>query len=825
MKYLWQCVIALLLLGSIEARADIREEIPGTHYVWEGNYVTATALYAACVDLMNSTLNNVANCGAAAPVDNPNSFSNINGGWFQDRSQPAGITKFYYLNAWACSNNDRVHYFSDTKRCDLISKYTMPLPSSPKANGASCPTNPQNRQPSCGNPIAIGTGNKVQLEVDFETLTPGLPLSQARTYNGGMFADISVLSGAFGSRWSQPVDRRLQMLPQRTESMCFSRSTNGMVFCENRAVAGAAPAVSAVRPDGKIYAFTKSGDQWIGDADVDDRISAQYASDGVTPVSWTYLTAAQDTENYDADGRLIAATSRTGASQRFTYSSGSSNDTNVSRLPVDAPACANVQSGAPIAAGMLVCVTDHWGRQLQFEYDGKSRIVKVLDPAGQSYLYSYDGPSSGCLSSAPTSLACTANNLTKVTYPDGKSRLYHYNESPRINGGSYCSNVTASGNGFGHLLNALTGITDENGVRFATWSYDCYARTVASEHAGGVEKVQVSFGSRDGSTGALTNTTTSSIGTAATPATIVRNYHIKVILGVSRNDTIDQPCAGCDGMLARTYDNNGNVLTSKDWNGSITAYAYDLTRNLETSRTEASGTASARTTTTSWHPTMRLPVKIATPLRMTTLAYDIAGNLLSKSIQATTDINGAQGLGAAVAGAVRNWSYTYNDVGQPLTVTGPLNDTTNLSYDSQGNLASVTNAAGHVISYSNYDANGRVGKITDPNGLVTDLSYTPRGWLSTSSSGGESTSYEYDGVGQMTKATMPGGSTLIYTYDPAHRLTGITDSNGNSITYTLDLVGNRIAEQVTDANGTLARKISRVFDPLNRLKQITGASQ
>ena len=312
---------------------------------------------------------------------------------------------------------------------------------------------------------------------------------------------------------------------------------------------------------------------------------------------------------------------------------------------------------------------------------------------------------------------------------------------------------------------------------------------------------------------------------AAAPTTIVRSYHSKIVLGVSKNDTLNQPCAGCDGMLERTYDGNGNVLSAKDWNGNTTVYTYDSTRNLETSRTEASGTTSARTTTTSWHATLRLPTRIAAPSRITTFDYDTAGNVLGKSEQATNDPSGAQGVGAPPVGAVRNWSYTYNNVGQPLSVTGPLNDKTSLSYDAEGNLASVTNAAQHVTTYSNYDASGRVGKITDPNGLVTDLGYTPRGWLSTRSVGGEITSYGYDGVGQLIKATLADGSTLSYTYDSAHRLTGITDGVGNSIVYTLDVVGNRVAEQVKDAGGTLARNIGRVYNPLNRLTQITGAPQ
>ncbi|MRV75765.1 hypothetical protein GJ700_29020 [Duganella sp. FT92W] len=563
----------------------------------------------------------------------------------------------------------------------------------------------------------------------------------------------------------------------------------------------------------------------MGDPDVDARISAQYGADGVTPAVWTYTTPHEDTEQYDANGRLIALTARTGASQRFTYSDGASNDTSVARLPADAPVCPNVQAGAVIKAGLLVCVTDNWNRQVQYEYDALGRVVKAYDPANQAYLYAYDGSTGGCVLDGTTNKACSAGNLTQVTYPDGKKKTYHYNERARINDGSNCTNnVTNISVTYGHLLNALTGITDEKGVRYASWDYSCKGAVVGSEHAGGVDKVRIAYGTR-AADGSQTNTVTSYLGTTASPATIVRNYHFKVILGVAKGDTLDQPCAGCDGMMARTYDANGNVSTARDWNGNQTNYTYDLARNLETRRVEAAGSSVARTITTEWHPTLRLRARMAEPLRITTYTYDANGNLATRSVQPTTDASGAQGFSATADGTARNWAYTYNDLGQVTSVAGPRSATTTYTYDSEGRLATVTNAAGHITSLSNYDANGRLGRITDPNGLVTDMTYTPRGWLASSTTGGESTVYEYDGVGQLTKATLPDGAWVSYTYDAAHRLTAIADRNGNSVTYTLDLAGNRIGEQVKDSSGVLARQISRTYNTLNRLTQITGALQ
>jgi hypothetical protein len=43
--------------------------------------------------------------------------------------------------------------------------------------------------------------------------------------------------------------------------------------------------------------------------------------------------------------------------------------------------------------------------------------------------------------------------------------------------------------------------------------------------------------------------------------------------------------------------------------------------------------------------------------------------------------------------------------------------------------------------------------------------------------------------------------------------------------YTLDEMGNRKGEELKDQSGTLARTITRIFDDLNRLQNVTGAPQ
>ena len=53
---------------------------------------------------------------------------------------------------------------------------------------------------------------------------------------------------------------------------------------------------------------------------------------------------------------------------------------------------------------------------------------------------------------------------------------------------------------------------------------------------------------------------------------------------------------------------------------------------------------------------------------------------------------------------------------------------------------------------------------------------------------------------------------------------GPSITKGNSVTYTLDNAGNKTGEQVKDPSGNLQRNITRVYDALNRVQQIAGAS-
>jgi YD repeat-containing protein len=747
-----------------------------------------------------------------------------------------------------CPNGTK--WYSDANTCVKTSQLTGASLHLGKGANMGPPPEPDCHcqapsEPSVGEPINPNTGNMWHVQKDFVASAPG-GLELRRVYNSTPFYADSSATHAFGGRWTNIYDASLRQEISSTVTdgsrgvVCWRREDTKFVWCEapQLPVASSNPrAVSIFRRDGKRYFFNLVNGLWVGDADTNDRVTAQYNASGTSVLGWKYISAQGDvTEHYDVNGLLSSITSRSGVTQTLTYSDGTTNATSISRLPADAPACSHVQDGDVLSAGRLICVTDQWGRQLQFEYDKAGRVTKVLDPKDQFYLYEYDGASGGCPTFNPANPSCTANNLTKVTYPDGKSEIYFYNEAQKINNGQSCSSASV-GNGQGPWLNALTGLVDGNGQRYIIWTYDCAGRATSSQLAAGANKVVLAYPTTTG------QTLTQYVGDLSNPAIVVSNLSTETKLGVAKSFSADMACADCGLYKWRLHDNNANVSSVTDWNNVTTCYQYDLSRNLEIGRIEGHGGggcpsnisaetslyAPERKISTQWHPVFRLVTAIAEAKRLTRFTYDETGNLLTKSKQATTDVSGALGFFATTVGPVRIWTYTYNSTGQLLTVAGPRKDVVDrvtYGYDNLGNLSSITNALGHVTSFSNYDENGNVGTIIQANRSVRIFTYSSRGWVTSSSMQtdgvAENTFYEYDGVGQLTKVTLPDGATLAYTYDTAHRLIAISDALGNTVRYTLDVRGNRTSEQIIDPNGALVRQISRVFDVNDRVTKLTG---
>lgn len=169
---------------------------------------------------------------------------------------------------------------------------------------------------------------------------------------------------------------------------------------------GVATAITAARHDGRLLFFRRAGANYQPEADVADNRLAAFTDASGAVTGWTYYVAATE-ETESYDSAGRLIAMANRAGLSITF--------------------------AYDANGALTLATDAFGRQMVFSYDTNRRVTSVTVPGGSVYAFAYDSP----------------DRLISVTYPDKRARLYHY-ESP--------------------WRQALTGITGENGERFATWA-------------------------------------------------------------------------------------------------------------------------------------------------------------------------------------------------------------------------------------------------------------------------------------------------------------------------------------------------------------------
>ncbi|MDH6169445.1 RHS repeat-associated protein [Variovorax boronicumulans] len=440
------------------------------------------------------------------------------------------------------------------------------------------------------------------------------------------------------------------------------------------------------------------------------------------------------------------------------------------------------------------------GSILNFDASGNLQTVVKRNGWVTSYQYNSDGLPVQIGSSLGNTINLFYNltkQLIKSTSSDGKFVDYEYDGSGRLTAAVYSLGVNKN-----YVYEAasfpqfLTGVIDESGGRFATFTYDSQGRATRTEHAGSSNIFSVSY-------------TWEAYAEVTDPLGTTRNYGYDIKKGTLEviNSSKVSGTYAADAK-SRVLDANGLAISETDFQGSITATSWDVVRRLPTTVVYASGTPEARTVTIQWHSTFALPVLVTEAGRTTAYTYDAVGNVLTKTVTDT------------VTSKARLWQWTYNAQQLVATATEPNGAVTSYTYDTRGNVLTSTNALGHVTSYG-YDIANRVVSSTGPNGLATTYTYDLRDRPLTQTIGGQTTTLTYKPYGTVETITLPTGLVLTYSYDAAHRLTGWSNNRGESGTYTLDGMGNRTAEQIKDSAGNVAWNTARIINNINRLSAKT----
>ncbi len=464
-------------------------------------------------------------------------------------------------------------------------------------------------------------------------------------------------------------------------------------------------------------------------------------------------------------------------------------------------------------------------RYIRLFFDGNGCISAVKDNTGRTVRYEYEEKNGSYL-------------LTVVTYPDGATRKYRYDENGVINEVDTPSITNFLKNEYDEKKRVTKQSFPDGGV--ITYSYDDENHiTTATEQNGlKVEYLSDEFGRH--------------IGTRYPEQEIAERFTYNA---KNRKTTITDK----RGYTTRfSYDNRGHLTKVIDAKGNITNITYNAVGKPIVIKGPSGATYKY-----SYNSYGEL-TNVINPLNEEHRLYydengqverirDAEGNYTyikydNKEICYVKDSKGVEtfyerdSLGRVIStkdalGAKTSYEYDFMD--RISKVIDTLGNETRYFYDRAGKLTRVVNADGTAKEWG-YNSIGKVSEYTDESGRRTQIKYN-NVWDEeevTLPNGGKVT-YEYDLLKRLVKVTAPEHREVAYdydengnviaeyngdikvksfTYDPNGNVTSETDALGHVKKYAYDVNGNLIA--VTDA---LGNKYTREVDALGRVIKETDA--
>ena len=526
--------------------------------------------------------------------------------------------------------------------------------------------------------------------------------------------------------------------------------------------------------------------------------------------------------SYDRNNRLVSEISPESRETSWTYDSAGNLETKKDGK-------SNSTAYTYDEHNRLIAVTNAKNETTAYTYDPNGNLLSQTDAKGGTTSYEYNAANKATRRTDQGGRAGTPGNYT---YNPGKTETYTYN---------------ADG--------SLAAKTDRNGVTTA-YLYDIHGRLL-SETAG-EERIAYTYdknGNRltmtDGTgTTARTYDELNRVLTKEVPDIGKSVYTYDIISGMETGcwaETAADPkgnvtkkefdrtgrlmAVTADGKTTvYTYFDNGarqsvsysdgsgeeytytpdgllQALTNKKADGSIIdtySYTYDAANN-QTSKTDARGT-----TVYTYDALNRLETVTEPNGTVTAYTYDKAGNRETETIR--------QG-----ANTILN-TYSYNQQNRLLQVTvrqnGTLTDTTEYTYDSNGNqLATTVNGTVKIIN--SYDLRNQLVR-TFTSAATVENRYNGEGYRVEKKVNGAITRYLYeydkvvleiDGAGQQTGRNVYGtnllmrtadGTSYYYMYNGHADVTALLRPDGTiAATYYYDAFGN-----ITDTTGSASNSIT-----------------
>ena len=254
-----------------------------------------------------------------------------------------------------------------------------------------------------------------------------------------------------------------------------------------------------------------------------------------------------------------------------------------------------------------------------------------------------------------------------------------------------------------------------------------------------------------------------------------------------------------------TYNSRNLPLTTTDPAGRRTTYVYD-TNDLDLLQIkQTTGSANDVLTTYANYTSGHHPQTVTDASgQVTTLTYNSSG-------QVTTVTNAKS----------ETTTFTYTN-GYLTQIQGPVaSATVTLGYDDYGRLETVTDPDGYTTT-NEYDSLGRLLKITYPDDTFEEVTYNRLDVSAMRNREGHWSRFTYDRVGRLTSARDPKGRTVRKEWCACGSLDKVVDANGHETTWQRD-AGGRVTQEshgalvTTYAYENTTGRLHSVTDPKSQI--------
>lgn len=167
--------------------------------------------------------------------------------------------------------------------------------------------------------------------------------------------------------------------------------------------------------------------------------------------------------------------------------------------------------------------------------------------------------------------------------------------------------------------------------------------------------------------------------------------------------------------------------------------------------------------------------------------------------------------------------YVYDVWGELAQVTNALGETTSYYRNALGQLTTITYPDKTQVHY-HYDERGQVSQVVDAAGGISRYERDRHGRVLISSQGGQQLGFQYDAAGRLTKLTNENGANTRFAYDALDRLIEEVGFDGRRQCYQYDAAGQLTASSDQGPERTIGQLsnplITRYeYDLAGRIKQ------